>query len=142
MRVNARLTIPESELVIRATRSSGAGGQHVNKTASRVEVVWNVRTSEAAEQALTPAQRDYLLERLAGKLTAEGELRIVASDTRSQYRNRELAEARLGDTVRRALVVPKIRKPTAPTRAARQARLDDKRRLSSKKQNRQRPVDD
>ena len=123
---------------MRATRSSGAGGQHVNKTASRVELVWNVRTS----QVLSDAQRVRLLSRLANKLTGEGELRLVASDTRSQYQNRELAETRLAETVRRALAVPKARKLTAPTRASKLARLESKRREGNKKRNRRPPVDD
>jgi ribosome-associated protein len=138
LRVTARVTIPWSEIVTRTTRSSGAGGQHVNKTESRVELVWNIQTSAV----LTDEQRTRLLERLAGKLTSDGELRVVASDTRSQHQNRALAQTRLAETVRRALSVPKTRKPTAPTRAAKRARLDHKRRRSEQKKNRQRPVDD
>ena len=132
------VVIPWYEVVVRTTRSSGAGGQHINKTESRVELVWNVQTS----QALTEEQRTRILARLAGKLTSEGELRVVASDTRSQYQNRELAQARLSEMVRRALVVPKVRKPTAPSRAAKRARLEEKRRRGEQKRARGRPVDD
>lgn len=121
--------VPRAELVVRVSRSSGAGGQHVNKTSSRVEVAWNVRES----RGLTPQQRERLLERLSSRLSADGSVRVVASDTRSQLRNRELAEARLTDVVRRALVVPKKRKPTRPTRGSREARLEAKKRHSRKK---------
>jgi ribosome-associated protein len=130
--------IPDSELVIRVSRSSGAGGQHVNKTASRVEVSWNVRES----RALTPEQRDRLLERLSSRLSADGSVRVVASETRSQLRNRELAQERLTELVRRALVVPKKRKPTRPTRGSREARLEAKRRHSQKKTLRRDASDD
>jgi ribosome-associated protein len=121
--------VPSSELVTRVSRSSGAGGQHVNKTSSRVEVSWNIRES----RALTPEQRERLLQRLASRLSVDGSVRVVASDTRSQLRNRELAEARLTELVRRALIIPKKRKPTRPTRGSREARLEAKRRHSRKK---------
>lgn len=121
--------LPTAELVTRVSRSSGAGGQHVNKTASRVEISWNVRES----RAITPEQRERLLQRLASRLSVDGSVRAVASDTRSQLQNRELAEARLTELVRRALVVPKKRKPTRPTRGSREARLEAKKRHSRKK---------
>src|SRR4051812_31333566 len=102
LEVNESLSIPRSELDVRVSRSSGAGGQHVNKTSSRVEIFWNISTS----RALTDDQRSRLLEKLASRLTTEGSIRIVASDMRSQTRNRELAEERLVETVRRGLIVP------------------------------------
>jgi ribosome-associated protein len=129
LEVNASLSIPRSELDVRVSRSSGAGGQHVNKTSSRVEIFWNI----PASRALTDEQRNRLLEKLASRLTTEGSIRIVASDMRSQTRNRELAEERLVETLRRALIVPKKRKPTRPTRAAKEARLESKKRQSQKK---------
>jgi ribosome-associated protein len=134
----APFEVPTSELVTRVSRSSGAGGQHVNKTASRVELTWNVKES----RALKPEQRDRLLQRLASRLSADGSVRVVASDTRSQLRNRDLAEARLSELVRRALLVPKKRKPTRPTRGSREARLDAKRRHSRKKTLRRDTSDD
>ena len=130
--VNESLSIPRDELDVRVSRSSGAGGQHVNKTSSRVEIFWNIPGS----RALTDEQRDRLREKLAPRLTSDGEIRVVASDTRSQARNRELAEKRLGELVARSLIVPRKRKPTRPTRAAKEARLDAKRRHSSKKRER------
>lgn len=136
--VNESLAIPRAELGVRASRASGAGGQHVNKTSTRVEVTWNVALSES----LTDTDRARLMIRLASRLSDSGELRVVASDTRSQSQNRELAEHRLGDIVRRALVVPKARKKTRPSRAAKQARLDDKRKLSEKKRVRRNTSDD
>ena len=130
--VDESLSIPRSELDVRVSRSSGAGGQHVNKTSSRVEIFWNV----AASRALTEEQRTRLQSKLASRLTGEGSVRVVASDMRSQSRNRDLAEERLADLIRRALVVQRRRKPTKPTRAAKEARLESKKRHSDKKRNR------
>ncbi|HEX2601646.1 MAG TPA: alternative ribosome rescue aminoacyl-tRNA hydrolase ArfB [Gemmatimonadaceae bacterium] len=130
--VNQSLSIPRGELDVRVSRSSGAGGQHVNKTSSRVEVFWNIRTSKA----VTEEQRALLLSRLQSKLTSDGSVRVVASDMRSQSRNREIAEERLGEMVRRALAVRRKRKPTKPTRAAKEARLESKKRHSRKKDER------
>jgi ribosome-associated protein len=130
--VNESLSIPRTELDVRVSRSSGAGGQHVNKTSSRVEIFWNVLGS----RALTDEQRSRLREKLASRLTTEGSIRVVASDMRSQSRNRELAEERLADLVRRALIVPRKRRATKPTRAAKEARLDSKKRHSTKKRDR------
>jgi ribosome-associated protein len=135
--VNERITIPRSELTARATKSGGPGGQHVNTSSTRIELLWNPATSIA----LDDAARALVLGKLAGRVDAEGNIRVVASDTRSQRQNRELAESRLAELVRRALVVPKKRRATKPSRAARQARLDSKRRQSEKKRDR-RQLDD
>lgn len=121
---------------MKASRASGAGGQHVNKTSSRVEIVWNI----ALSQSLTEAQRVLLVERLVSRLSAEGSVRVVASDTRSQLRNREHAEARLVDVIRRGLTVPKRRRPTKRPRRANEARLTTKKQHSDKKRERQRPA--
>lgn len=123
---------------MRATRASGAGGQHVNKTSTRVEVTWNPSRSTV----LTDYDRARLATRLASRISEDGDLRVVASDTRSQLQNRELAESRLAELVRAALVIPKIRKRTRPTRASKQARLDEKRHRSDKKRDRSRRSDD
>jgi ribosome-associated protein len=131
--VNDSLSIPRNELDVRVSRSSGAGGQHVNKTSSRVEIFWNI----PASRALTDEQRTRLLDKLSSRLTTEGSIRVVASDMRSQSRNRDLAEERLAELVRRALVVPRKRKPTKPTRAAKEARLESKKLHSNKKRTRQ-----
>jgi len=130
--VNESLSIPRNELDVRVSRSSGAGGQHVNKTSSRVEIFWNV----LASRALSEEQRVRLQEKLGPRLTTEGSIRVVASDMRSQSRNRDLAEERLAELVKRALVVPRKRKATKPTRAAKEARLEAKKRHSHKKRER------
>lgn len=124
--------IPDDELTARATRSSGAGGQHVNKTSSRIQLSWNV----AASSVLSDEQRDRILRKLASRLTADGVLTVSVSETRSQHRNRELAEERINEIVRQALVIPKKRKPTRPSKAAKEKRLDSKKMHSRKKQNR------
>lgn len=131
--VNESVAIPRSELDVRVSRSSGAGGQHVNKTSSRVEIFWNV----PASRALSDDERTRLLDKLGSRLTTEGSVRVVASDMRSQGRNRDLAEERLAELVRRALVVPRKRRPTKPTRASKEARLEGKKRQASKKKDRQ-----
>jgi ribosome-associated protein len=130
--VNESLSIPRSELDVRVSRSSGAGGQHVNKTSSRVEIFWNIPGS----RALNDEQRDRLRSKLSSRLTTDGSVRVVASDMRSQSRNRELAEERLADLIRRALIVPRKRRPTKPTRASKEARLESKKRHSTKKADR------
>ena len=130
--VNGRLRIPAQELTVRATRAGGPGGQHVNTTATRVEVVWNLRESSAP----TDEQRAQLEARLATKLDARGGLRVVAADTRSQSQNRALALARLAATLRQALVVPKVRRATKPSRGQREQRLDEKKRRSHVKRDR------
>ena len=133
--VNESLSIPRSELDVRVSRASGAGGQHVNKTSSRVEIFWNIPGS----RALSDEQRTRLLDKLSSRLTTEGSIRVVASDMRSQSRNRNLAEERLAEIVRRALIIPRKRRPTKPTRAAKEARLETKKRHSNKKRERRNP---
>lgn len=126
------LSVPESELEVSATRAGGPGGQHVNTSSTRVEVRWR----PLASRALTDAQRSTLREKLAARLDAEGTIRVVASDTRSQRQNRALAEERLAALIRRALVVPKARRKTKPGRGAVERRLSEKRLHSAKKRER------
>ncbi len=127
--VSGRIAIPRSELAMRATRSGGAGGQHVNTSSTRVELTWNVHRTQAVSDEL----RERLRQRLAGRLDGDGNLRVVASNSRSQRQNREAAERRLAELVRRALVVPRQRVRTSLPRAAKEARLEAKRRQSQKK---------
>ncbi|NIR44273.1 MAG: aminoacyl-tRNA hydrolase [Gemmatimonadetes bacterium] len=120
----AERTIPESEIFYQATRSGGPGGQHANRRATRVEACWNVRESDA----LTEAERERILERLASRIGKDGVLRVAAEDERSQHRNRELATQRLRDLVAAALHVPKKRKKTRPPKSVDRKRLEAKRR--------------
>jgi ribosome-associated protein len=131
--VNESVSIPRNELDVRVSRSSGAGGQHVNKTSSRVEIFWNI----PASRVLSDEEKSRLLDKLSSKLTTEGSVRVVASDMRSQSRNRDLAEERLSELVRRALVIPRKRRPTRPTKASKEARLEEKKRQARKKRDRQ-----
>ena len=135
--VNPSLAIPRAELEAKATRAGGPGGQHVNTSSTRIELRWNVRASLVLDDAM----RERLLVRLAPRLDGEGAVRIVASEHRSQRQNREAAETRLAEMVRKALVIPKTRRPTKPSRAAKAKRLDEKRRQSEKKQQRRRGDD-
>jgi ribosome-associated protein len=129
--VNEELTIPLAEVELRASRSSGPGGQHANVTASRIEAVFDV----AASPTLSEEQRARLLERLGDRVSA------VAQDARSQARNRELALERLREKLAAGLRRPKARRPTRPGRAARERRLEQKRRTSERKAQRRRPSD-
>ncbi|WP_020077092.1 alternative ribosome rescue aminoacyl-tRNA hydrolase ArfB [Cryocola sp. 340MFSha3.1] len=135
--VDSGLTIPESELSWRFSRSSGPGGQGVNTADSRVELVWDV----AGSAVLSPVQRERLLERLGGRLV-DGKLTIAASEHRAQLRNREAARARLADIVADALRPPAApRRPTRPSRGARERRLDAKKRRTDIKRLRRPPHD-
>jgi ribosome-associated protein len=131
-------TVPEDELVIRATRAGGPGGQHVNKTSTRVEVVWDVRASPS----LDDEQRALVLERLAARLDRRGRIRVVEAGSRSQTRNRDVAVARLRKLVSDALRPRKRRVPTKPTAASRERRLAEKRKRGEKKRERQPPADE
>src|SRR6476660_6837410 len=114
VRVNESVVIPRDELTIRATRSGGAGGQHVNTSSTRIELLWNAVQS----RALPDDVREHVLQRLRARTNAEGLIRIVSSEHRSQLRNREAAEERLAKLVRGALAIRRPRRKTAPTRAS------------------------
>lgn len=130
--VNEQLSIPRHEIDYRATRAGGPGGQHVNTSSTRIELLWNVRTSSA----LTEDQRARLLEKLATRIDGEGVLRLVSAGSRSQHQNREVVTQRLADVVARALRVPKPRKRTKVPRAAKEARLQSKKKRSQTKSRR------
>jgi ribosome-associated protein len=138
LEITPDLLLPLSELDYRATRSGGPGGQHVNTSSTRIEVWWDI----GASPALTDEQRTRLLQRLATRLDGEGRLRIVASASRSQLRNREAATERLREVVAAGLAVAKPRKRTKPSRAAKAARLEAKRRRSATKRERRPPRND
>jgi ribosome-associated protein len=136
--ITPRLAIPRDEVTLRATRSSGPGGQHVNTSSTRVELTWNV----AASPSLSLEQRERLLAKLAPRLDGSGTLRVVAQSERSQLRNRDEAITRFAAIVAQALVVPKTRRPTRPTKAAKRERLDDKRKRGALKKERKRRDDE
>ena len=125
--------IPAWELTAGFARSGGPGGQHVNKTESKVEIRW---WPAATSMRLTPEERARLVDRLRPRLTQDGELVITSSEERSQLRNRERALEKLADLVRAALVPPKARRATRPSRASKRRRLDAKKRHSTKKRDR------
>lgn len=129
IRVTRTVEIPVSEIELRFSRSSGPGGQHAQKSETRVEAVFDVEASEA----LSDAQKARVRKR-AGTV-----LRAVAQDERSQARNRELALERLAATLQEALKVPRKRRATKPTAASRERRLEQKRRRSETKQLRRPP---
>ena len=129
LRVNGQLQIPLAEVTLRASRSSGPGGQHANVTASRVEAVFDV----AASRSVSERQRERLLARAGPRVVA------IAQDARSQARNRELALERLAARLREALAVPRARRATRPTAASRARRLEKKRRAGRRKLERRRP---
>ena len=132
LRVTETVAIPRSELNVRATRSGGPGGQHVNTSSTRIEVTWDVTRT----RALTDEERARAIARLGARVNDDGTVRVVASDSRSQRQNRERAETRLADLIRRALAVRKTRKRTRIPRAAVEARLEGKRRQGERKRQR------
>jgi len=132
LRVSPEMAIPRTELHYRATRAGGPGGQHVNTSSTRIELLWDLAHSNAVRDE----QRERLRAKLASRLDADGMVRVVASDRRSQQQNRLAAEGRLATLVRQALVVPKKRRATRPSRAAKEKRLSEKKRHSDKKQQR------
>ena len=129
IRVTRSVSIPRSEIELRFSRSSGPGGQHAQKSDTRVEAVFDVEASSA----LTEAQKRRVLAK-AGPV-----LRAVAQDERSQWRNRELALERLTDALRAALKVRRKRKPTKPSKTAVERRLETKRRRAATKRLRRPP---
>lgn len=132
VRVSSSLRIPVAELQFRFTPSGGPGGQHANKVSTRVELRFDV----AGSPSLGPHQRARLLERLGT------EVRVVADDERSQVRNRQLAVERFAERMAAALRVDKHRRPTRPSKGAKERRLADKRRLSERKRARRPEHDD
>ena len=134
LEIDSTLSIPLDELTYRASRSGGPGGQHVNTSSTRIEVVWDI----AASPSLDDAQRARLLDQLATRLDKEGRLRLVSGATRSQLQNRVDVTARLARVVAAALHVPRPRKRTKPSRAAKAARLEAKRKRAGLKASRRR----
>jgi ribosome-associated protein len=132
LRVKKGCSIPMSEIVVRASRSSGPGGQHANVTASRIEASFQISSSDS----LNATQRKRLQERFGDRVTA------VSQDARSQARNREIALERLAEKIAEAITPPKPRRKTRPTRASKERRLEGKRKRSEVKRARRRPGGD
>lgn len=129
LRVNDDLFIPRSELTYRATRAGGPGGQHVNTSSTRIELVWDV----AASPSLTEPQRQRILSGLANRISQEGLLQLSDAGTRSQHRNREAVTERLSELLAEALAVRKPRKKTRPTKASRERTRQAKKRRAEVK---------
>lgn len=133
LNVTPTLSIPRSELQYRASRAGGAGGQHVNTSSTRIELLWDLDRSVA----VTDDERARIRTKLASRLDSEEMVRVVASDRRSQAQNRQSADERLASLVRRALHVQKTRRATKVPRATREQRLSSKKKQSDRKRNRQ-----
>lgn len=127
VRVNDAILIPAAELSWSFARSGGPGGQNVNKVESKAELRWRPAGSRALA-GLDEGTRAWLLSRLAGRLTTEGELLVTSTLTRDQAKNRQDAADKLAAIVRAALFRPKKRKPTRPTRASKDRRIAAKKR--------------
>jgi len=121
-----------SELQFKAIRSSGAGGQHVNKVSSKVELMLAVNESKA----LTDAEKSLILKNLSNRITKYGVLILQCDETRSQHKNKELVIKRCLALVENAVIMPKLRKKLRPSRAAKLRRMQNKKRNAEKKANR------
>ena len=128
--INEQVTIPLAELDFRFSRSGGPGGQHVNTSATQVELLFDV----ARSPSLTDSQRARVSEALHTRMDSEGVLHVTASSSRSQHQNRQEAINRLGSLLRNALRKRRLRKPTRPSRAAKRRRLEGKKRHGQKNQ--------
>lgn len=125
-----------NEITYKATRSSGPGGQHVNKTSTQIELYWSLEASEA----LSATEKERLRTTLANKLSKEGVLILRSDQTRSQGKNKALVTDRLLRLLKKSVLPPTQRKPVRLTAAARRRRLSDKKNLAEKKANRQKPT--
>jgi len=132
LQIRAGLVIPAVELIETASRSSGPGGQHVNKTSTRVTLRWNVQSSPQ----LTAAQRRRLIERLGPRITRAGNLSVHCGTSRSRSKNREAARERLAELVRDGVRIARRRVATKPGKGARERRLTEKKQRSATKQGR------
>ncbi len=128
-------TIVVSELQFKAIRSSGAGGQHVNKVSSKIELSYNINTTKG----LTLFEKDCVLEKLSNKINKENTLILQCDESRSQHKNKELAIKRFLNLLENALVIPKKRKASKPKKSAIEKRLKSKKRAALKKVNRRKP---
>ncbi len=124
-----------SELKFKAMRSSGAGGQHVNKVSSKVELTFNIPASEG----LSEREKQRILLKLQSRLTNEGALVLQCDEARSQHRNKDLVVKRFFEILKKAVTIPKKRKPTKPTKSSKEKRLKSKKITAEKKASRKKP---
>jgi len=138
LEINDKVTIPAGELTVRASRSGGPGGQHVNKTASRVSLYWDLANTTALDQQ----QRARVMRRLASRLTRDGFIAVHVEDERSQHQNRRIARERLAALVAQALQARRARRPTTVSASQKRRRLEGKRRTAEKKRLRRGSAED
>lgn len=138
IRINADLSIPEKELEFSFSSSSGPGGQHVNRSATKVTLRFDV----ASSPSLSDSERERILARLAARLDKDGMLQLQVQDSRSQLKNRAVAVERLQDLLSEALKTRKVRRESRPSRAAVEKRLAAKKQRAALKRERGRPADD
>ncbi len=136
--INSHLVIPATEIEYRTTRSSGPGGQHVNKAETQVELLFNV----AHSPSLTEAQRQRILSQLKNLIDQDGVLHLTAQSERSQLRNREIVTTRFQEALAAALRLPRKRRPTKPTAASKAKRLESKKRRGQIKRERRSTPDE
>lgn len=130
VQINPGLNIPRSELIYRATRAGGPGGQHVNTSSTRVELSWDVGSSASIDEA----QRARIREKLVNRIGEDGWLKLTSASSRSQHQNKEDVTQRFARLLEQALRIPKPRKRTKPSKASKEKRLQGKKRQSQKKQ--------
>ena len=138
LKITRTVSIPFRELTYRAVRAGGPGGQHVNRSATKIELWWNAEASPS----LTETQRARVLERLDSRLDARGRLRLTASASRSQKQNRERVTTRFQILLAAALRPRKVRKTTTVPERVKRARLEDKRRRAKRKAQRRKPTEE
>ena len=138
LQVTDTIAVPRSELVYRASRSGGAGGQHVNTSSTRIELLWDFQRSVALDEV----QKERVRQKLAARIDSDGMVRVVSGNRRSQLQNRVAADERLASLVRDAMHVAKKRRATAPTRASKERRLETKKQRSKKKEGRRKDTFD
>lgn len=135
MRISHGVVIPDEEIEMTFSTSGGPGGQHANRSSTKVELKWNVDRT----RALTEQQKKRIKTRLKSRIDSDGDLRVAAQSSRSQLRNRQEAEQRLAKLIAGALKTPKRRVATRPTKASKERRLDSKKRRSETKKARRKP---